>query len=124
MSDPMRAHGANHHLAPRLILMIVAFLLILGNGIIALTAVDQLRVAHREVQNTLEVVQALKQLDDLIDSSTHDQHGYRIFADPTLLAAYQVKQAAISGTLQRVRDLIRIAGGDPTDLDQITSLIE
>ncbi len=104
--------------------MIVAFLPIIANGIIALTAVDQLRVAHREVENTLGVVQALKQLDDLLDTSSRDRNGYSVFADPALLAAYRVKQAAISGTLQYVRDLIAIGGGNPTDLDKIGSLIE
>jgi PAS domain S-box-containing protein len=124
MSDPTRAHGASHHPASRLILLIVAFLPIIANGIIALIAVNELRVAHRDVENTLEVVQALKQLDDLMDSSSHDEHGYRVFSDPALLAAYRAKQAAIPETVQRARNLLVVGGGNPTDLDQINSLIE
>jgi PAS domain S-box-containing protein len=87
-------------------------------------AVNEMRVAHRDVENTLEVVQALKQLDDLMDSSSHDGHGYRVFSDPALLAAYRAKQAAIPETVQRARNLIVVGGGNPTDLDQINSLIE
>lgn len=124
MSNTARAHGPTHQLATRLLLLIVAFLPIIANGIIALIAVDQLRVAHREVENTLGVVQALKQLDDLLDTSSRDRNGYSVFADPALLAAYRVKQAAIAGTLQYVRDLIAIGGGNPTDLDKIGALID
>ncbi len=124
MSDPTRAHGATRQLATHLVLMVVAFLPIIANGFIALTAVDQLRVAHREVENTLEVVQALQQLDSLVVSSSHDEHGYRVFADPALLAAYRAKQVAIANTLRYTRDLIAIGGGSRTYLEQISSLIE
>jgi PAS domain S-box-containing protein len=104
--------------------MIVAFVPIIANSFIALTAVDQLRAAHREVENTLYVIRTLKLLDDLTDSSSRDQRGYHVFGDQALLAAYHAKQVIIPSILERLRYLVATSGGDQDDLDQIISLIE
>ena len=123
MSDPTRAHGANHHLATRLILMIVAFLPIIANGIIALTAVDQLRTASREVEHTLEAVQTLKQLDDLTNISSRAERDYIAFGDPGQLTTFHSINATIPVVLQKVRDLIATSGGNPADIGKVASLI-
>jgi PAS domain S-box-containing protein len=106
-----------------LALLLFAFLPIVANGVVALIAVDQLRVANSKVQHTLEAMQALKELDDLTGFSSRDQRGYRVFGDPALREAYRAKQAAIPAVLRRARELITADGSNPRDLDRIASLI-
>jgi len=104
--------------------MIVAFLSIIVNSVIALIAVDQLRMAHREVEHRLDTIQTLKQLDDLMDATGRDQRSYHVFGDPALLADYRARQTDILAKLQQLRDLIATNGGNLADVHQAASLIE
>jgi signal transduction histidine kinase len=118
MRNTTRAQKSIH-----LALLLFAFLCIIANGIVALTAVDQLGTANSKVQQALDAVQALKELDDLTAASSRYHRDYRVFGDPALLEAYRARQAAILPALQRVRGLIATDGGNPEGLDRIALLI-
>ncbi|HEX4171143.1 MAG TPA: PAS domain S-box protein, partial [Acetobacteraceae bacterium] len=120
MSDIRGAQGSISHLA----LLIFAVLLIITNGVVALTALQQLRAANRQVRHTLETTQALKQLQDLAESNSRDDRGYRVFGDPSLLEAYRASRVAMAEALQRVRDLLAEDAHRPQALDRVASLIE
>jgi PAS domain S-box-containing protein len=107
-----------------LALLIFAFVLIIANGIVALTALEQLRAANRQIRHTLEATQALKQLDDLAAASSRDDRIYRVYGDPSLREAYRASRVPMAEALQRVRDLLAADAQHPEALDRLASLIE
>src|ERR1700758_2883926 len=90
----------------RLILCALAFALIVINGVLAFAYVSELHNAVARVNRSLQVVRALKEIEDLVEESVQDQWIYRIYGDAQRLDSYRKAQSELPTQLRRLRDLV------------------
>ncbi len=90
----------------RLILCALAFALIVVNGVLALAYLSELHNAVARVNRSLQVVRALKEIEDLAEESGQDQWIYRLYGDAQRLESYRKAQSELPTQLGRLRDLV------------------
>ena len=84
----------------------LAFLLILGNGMLALLLLNAERRAHAKVERALQVTTVLERIEDLAIRCGRDQRAYRISGDLASLEAFRREAAALPLELASLGKLV------------------
>jgi PAS domain S-box-containing protein len=124
MSDTTRAESRARSRMPQLALVLLAFLVIIANGLIALSSAARLHDSHARMERTLRALLVLKEVEDLAEDSARDQRAYRVFGDPRQLDAYREARAKLPETMQQLRVLMEGDGSMSERLDRLSSLID
>jgi PAS domain S-box-containing protein len=104
---------------PRLIAVVLAILLIVVNGVIALAYLHDLRLINLRVDRSLQTMVALGELEELAQSAGQNLRGYRVSGDAQMLASYREAQSELAAQLSRIRGMV---SDDGDLLKQLASL--
>jgi PAS domain S-box-containing protein len=124
MSDTTRAGTRARSRMPQLALVLLALLVIIANGLIALGSAARLHDSHARMERTLRALLVLKEVEDLAEDSARDQRGYRLFGDPRQRNTYREARAKLPETVRQLRVLMENDGSMSERLDRLSSLIE
>jgi PAS domain S-box-containing protein len=106
MRGTNRVPGSLHRWLPRSVLVALAVLLIVINGVFALAYLHDLRLINLRVDRSLQATVALGELDDLAESARQNLRGYRLSGDARLLASYREAQSELAAQLSRLRGMV------------------
>jgi PAS domain S-box-containing protein len=98
--------GRLHRWLPRLVPVALAVLLIVINGVIALTYLHDLRLINVRVDRSLQTMFALGELEDLAESAGQSLRAYRLSGDAPVLASYRKAQLELAAQLDRLRGMV------------------
>jgi PAS domain S-box-containing protein len=107
----------------RRVVLSLAFLAIVADSVVALTALSQLRQANAQMQRALEASLVVRRIGMLVEDSARDQRTYRLVGDPRSLDRYRNARAELPAALQRLRGLIA-EQGSAERLARLSSVIE
>ena len=79
-------------------------MLIAANGMLALAYLHQLHLASARADRSLQVLIALKKVEDLSEACGSDQRNYRLSGDAQYLNSYRKAQMDLPAQLARLRD--------------------
>jgi PAS domain S-box-containing protein len=124
MSDTHTAGFLTRGHFPRLAFLLLAFVPIVANGIVALMSLEQVRLAYAQAQRAQQAITLLQQIEDLVEESGLDQRTYRLFGEAQYLDAYHKSQAELPPALLQLRELYAEDATTADRLDRLSSLIE
>jgi PAS domain S-box-containing protein len=126
MSDTIGASLTAHGRTLRLALLLIAFLLIIANGAVALISVAQLYAADARTARALRAIVLLKEVEDLAEGSSREQRAWRVYGDVRELEAFRQARAELPARLQRLRAAAEAAPDSslPDGVERLSTLIE
>jgi PAS domain S-box-containing protein len=83
----------------------LAILLIVANGLLAIFQLTEGRRTDERVDRALQVTLVLQNIEDLVTRTGRDQRAYRVSGDAARLEAYRQEAAALPGLLAQLRSL-------------------
>ncbi len=84
---------------------VLAILLIVANGLLAIFQLTEGRRTDARVDRALQLTLVMQDIEDLVARSGRDQRAYRVSGDTARLEAYQHEAAALPGLLAQLRGL-------------------
>jgi PAS domain S-box-containing protein len=103
----------------RVAFLALAFLLILGDGLLAILLLNDERRANTNVERTLQVTLLLQRIEDLATRAGRDQRAYRIAGDRVRLEAFRQEAAELP---QELADLGKLVVGNGHESAQQSDL--
>jgi PAS domain S-box-containing protein len=120
----MRGGSGMRRRVPRLIALVLAFLLIIASGALAFEVLRGLRRATAQIQRTLQTMLVLKAVEDLAEEGARAQRIYRFFSDTRYLDDYRKAQQELPAKLMRLRGLVANDTEQSRRLEQLSALID
>jgi PAS domain S-box-containing protein len=124
MSDTIATRPGTRRRIPRSIGLVLAFVLIIANGIFVLVLMAEHRATDARVARALQAMLVLNDIDDRAEASGRDHLIYRLTGDEEYLGAYLQQQNGIPAALQRLRGLIANDSDQGRRLERLTTLID
>ena len=124
MSGTIRARFDSSGRVAWLIAFIVAVLLIVANGALALVYLHELRRASAEADRSLQIMLVLKETEDLAEACGRDQRNYRLSGDTQYLDSYRKAAMELPAQLAQLLSLVADDNKQFGRFEGLTALIE
>jgi PAS domain S-box-containing protein len=124
MSATIRARLDMDGRAAWLIPFVFAVVLIAANGVLALAYLHQIHQVSARAVRSLQVMIALKEIEDLSEACGWGQRNYRLSGDVQHLNSYREAQAQLPAQLAQLRDLVADDNNQVGRFENLTAMIE
>jgi PAS domain S-box-containing protein len=124
MSDTITTRPGTHRRIPRLSGLVLAFVLIIANGVFVLLLMADHRATGARVERARQAMLVMNEIDDRAEVSGRDHLMYRLNRDVRFLDASLQQQKVLPAALLRLRGLIADDNDQVSRLERLTTLID
>jgi PAS domain S-box-containing protein len=124
MSDAIATRPGPRRRIPRSIRFVLAFVLIIANGIFVVVLMAEHRATDARVARALQAMLVLNDIDDRAEASGRDHLIYRLNGDKAYLDGYIQEQKGLPAALLRLRGQIANDSDLGRRLERLTTLID